>query len=103
MITFTAYSSSKSVKQPDGLCPKKDFLKHKKICENKAVIRYEIKASTSEEAMVIFYWRNGWGEYVCSQDLCPKGHYYALYGSGKCFCGYDNDNKKRRRSSNSRK
>lgn len=62
--------------------------------ESEVIKRYVIWAETWEEAMSIHYLRSGFGPYkpMGRPRECPDCHnYYYPMGSGKCFCGYDNN------------
>ena len=64
------------------------------FCKNEADLVYIIQAETWEEGMAIHNLREGYSPYKPGgkPHECPDCHnYYYPSGSGKCFCGYDND------------
>ncbi len=52
------------------------------------VLLYSFEANSGEEAMAIYYIRQGWGNYEPEGDSigCPQcGSYYYPEGSGQCW------------------
>lgn len=64
------------------------------FCKKDVDIIYVMQAETWEEAMSIHNLRQGYNPYIPGgqAEICPEcSNYYYPSGSGKCFCGYDND------------